>query len=53
MTTYTLRRLLETLPTLLGVAVAMFFFVRALPGDPAAYFAGPAADEASIAEVRG
>jgi peptide/nickel transport system permease protein len=25
---------------------------RALPGDPAAYFAGPAADEASIAQIR-
>ena len=29
-----------------------FLLTRALPGDPAAYFAGPAADEKSIAEIR-
>lgn len=29
-----------------------FVLTRALPGDPAAYFAGPAATEQSIAEIR-
>ena len=32
--------------------VISFLLTRALPGDPAVYFAGPAADEKSIAEIR-
>ncbi len=35
-----------------GVVVISFVLTRALPGDPAVYFAGPAADAASIEEVR-
>ncbi len=45
-------RLLQTVPVLLGVVVISFILTRALPGDPAAYFAGAMADETSIAEVR-
>lgn len=45
-------RLGQALPTLFGVIVVTFILTRALPGDPAAYFAGPAADEKSIAEIR-
>jgi peptide/nickel transport system permease protein len=45
-------RLLEALPTVFGILVVCFLLTRALPGDPAAYFAGPMADEASIEEVR-
>ena len=52
MTLYLLRRLLETVPTLLGVAVAVFFFVRALPGDPARLYAGQDATGQEIIEVR-
>jgi peptide/nickel transport system permease protein len=37
---------------LFGVVVISFILTRALPGDPAAYFAGAAADEASIQEIR-
>ncbi len=33
-------RLLAALPNLLGVVVITFILTRALPGDPAAYFAG-------------
>ena len=33
MLTYTLKRLLLTLPTLLGVAVAAFVLLRVVPGD--------------------
>jgi peptide/nickel transport system permease protein len=47
-----LRRLLQALPVLFGVIVITFLLTRALPGDPAVYFAGPAADEKSIAEIR-
>lgn len=45
-------RLLTTVPTLIGVVIVTFLLTRVLPGDPAAYFAGPTADAASIAEVR-
>jgi peptide/nickel transport system permease protein len=37
---------------ILGVVVVSFLLTRALPGDPAVYFAGHAADAASIEEVR-
>lgn len=47
-----LHRLWQALPVLFGVVVVTFLLTRALPGDPAVYFAGPAADEKSIAEIR-
>ncbi len=47
-----LNRLLQALPVIFGVIVITFLLTRALPGDPAVYFAGPAADENSIAEIR-
>ncbi len=47
-----LNRLLQALPVIFGVIVITFVLTRALPGDPAVYFAGPAADENSIAEIR-
>ncbi len=46
------KRLLGTIPSLAGVVVMTFLLSHALPGDPAAFFAGPAANAASIAEVR-
>ena len=46
------RRLGQALPVLFGVILATFILTRALPGDPAAFFAGPAADEKSIEELR-
>lgn len=45
-------RLAQSIPVVVGVVVISFLLTRALPGDPAAYFAGAAADEASIEEVR-
>ena len=45
-------RLLAALPNLLGVVVITFLLTRALPGDPAAYFAGGAATQEAIEEVR-
>ena len=47
-----LRRLVTVVPTLIGVVIVTFLLTRVLPGDPAAYFAGPAATQQSIAEVR-
>ncbi len=46
------KRLLGTIPSLIGVVLVTFLLSHALPGDPAAYFAGPAANATSIAEVR-
>jgi ABC-type dipeptide/oligopeptide/nickel transport system permease component len=46
------KRLLGTVPSLMGVIVLTFFISHALPGDPAAFFAGPAANAASIASIR-
>jgi len=40
------------IPALIGVVIVSFVLTRALPGDPAAYFAGPAADAESIARIR-
>ncbi len=50
--TMILGRIAQAIPVVLGVVVVSFLLTRALPGDPAAYVAGPAADEASIAEIR-
>ena len=36
----------------MGVIVVTFLLNRALPGDPAAFFAGPAATEQAIQEIR-
>ncbi|MCG8380748.1 MAG: ABC transporter permease [Gammaproteobacteria bacterium] len=45
-------RLLQSLPSILGIVVISFALTRALPGDPAVYFAGAMADQASIEQVR-
>lgn len=45
-------RLLGALPSLIGVVLVTFVLTRALPGDPAAYFAGPAATKQAVEEIR-
>jgi len=46
------RRMLLVIPNLIGVIIVTFLLTRALPGDPAAYFAGPAATKDAIEQVR-
>jgi peptide/nickel transport system permease protein len=46
------RRLLAALPNLLGVIVITFVLTRAIPGDPAAYFAGASATQEAVEQVR-
>ena len=46
------KRLLGALPNLVGVVVITFLLTRALPGDPAAYFAGGAATQEAVEQVR-
>jgi peptide/nickel transport system permease protein len=52
MLSFTLKRLLSALPTLLLVSLAVFALVRAVPGDPASIMLGDMATEASVADLR-
>src|ERR1700753_2454835 len=52
MLTMILKRSLMAIPSLIGVVIVTFLLTRVLPGDAAAYFAGPAATPQAIAEVR-
>lgn len=47
-----LKRLAQAIPSLIGVVVVTFILTRALPGDPAAYFAGAAATREAVEEIR-
>lgn len=49
---FLLRRALEAVPTLIGVAVVIFVLVRVVPGDPIAMMVPPGASEADIAQLR-
>jgi peptide/nickel transport system permease protein len=46
------KRLATVIPSLVGVIIVTFVLTRVLPGDTAAYFAGPAASTQAIEEVR-
>jgi len=52
MTTLILKRLLGALPNLFGIVLITFLLTRALPGDPAAFFAGPAGTQEAVEQVR-
>ena len=47
-----LKRVMMAVPSLIGVVIVTFLLTRALPGDPAAYFAGPAATTEAIEQIR-
>src|SRR5882762_7858469 len=46
------KRLATAIPSIIGVVIVTFLLTRVLPGDTAAYFAGPAATPQSIEEIR-
>ncbi|NER83758.1 MAG: ABC transporter permease, partial [Leptolyngbya sp. SIO1D8] len=46
------QRLAAAIPSVIGVIIVTFLLTRALPGDPAAFFAGSAATPEAIEEVR-
>ena len=52
MGTLIFKRLMLVIPNLIGVVIITFLLTRALPGDPAAYFAGPAATKEAIERVQ-
>ncbi|KEP69440.1 peptide ABC transporter permease [Thioclava dalianensis] len=47
-----LRRIGSAIPSVFGVILVTFVLARALPGDPAAYYAGASATPDSIAQIR-
>jgi len=49
---YTVLRLLQTAPVLLGISIVVFFLVRLIPGDPAVAALGSRATPQLIARVR-
>lgn len=49
---YTARRLLGTIPVLIGLSVVLFAFIHLLPGDPARVILGQHATPESLARLR-
>lgn len=49
---YVFRRILSTVPVLLGVSILVFSFIHMIPGDPALTMLGERATPESIARVR-
>ncbi len=52
MTNYIIRRLLSLIPTLFGVSIIVFLFLRMIPGDPALALGGEHATEATVERIR-
>jgi len=48
---YAIRRILQTIPALLLVSIALFLTIHLIPGDPATLMAGPNASEAELAAI--
>lgn len=46
------KRLMGSLPNVFGIVLITFLLTRALPGDPAAFFAGPAGTQEAVDQVR-
>src|SRR5438045_4231841 len=49
---YVVRRLLLLIPILLGVSIQIFFWIRALPGNPATALLGERATPQLVAEYK-
>jgi len=49
---YVLKRLLSTIPVLLGISLLLFFMLRMLPGDPAQVLAGQMATPEDVKIIR-
>ena len=53
MTRFLVRRLILTIPVLLGVATLVFSLIHLVPGDPVQAMLGDSATPQDIAELRG
>jgi peptide/nickel transport system permease protein len=49
---YVIRRLISIIPTILGVTIVVFMFLRLIPGDPAVAMLGEHATEENVARIR-
>jgi len=49
---FTLRRIVATIPVLLGILIVAFTVLYLIPGDPAQTVAGPRADAETLARIR-
>ena len=52
MTRYVARRLLLSVPVLLGIMTAVFVMIQLIPGDPAIAMAGDKGSAEQIARIR-
>lgn len=52
MTKYIIRRLLQTIPVLIGVTILVFSLMHLVPGDPAQIVAGEGASEKTVENIR-
>ncbi|TWT02139.1 ABC transporter permease [Planococcus sp. CPCC 101016] len=52
MTKYIIRRLLQTIPVLIGVTILVFSLMHLVPGDPAQIVAGEGASEQTVENIR-
>lgn len=52
MLNYLIKRLLSTIPVLIGISLLLFFMLRMLPGDPAQVLAGQMATPEEIENIR-
>ena len=49
---YVIKRLLSTLPVLVGISLIVFILLRSLPGDPAQVIAGELATQETVEAIR-
>lgn len=52
MFTYIIRRILQTIPVLIGVTLIVFSLMHLVPGDPAATMAGESAPKETVENIR-
>ncbi|UTR09167.1 ABC transporter permease [Evansella sp. LMS18] len=52
MLTYTIRRIFQTIPVLIGVTILVFSLMHLIPGDPAQIMAGEQANEEQVEQMR-
>ena len=52
MLNYLIKRLMSTVPVLIGISLLLFFMLRMLPGDPAQVLAGQMASQEEIEMLR-
>ena len=52
MLVYIIRRLIQTIPVVIGVTVVVFLMMHLIPGDPAQVIAGESAQEQQVEQMR-